>query len=1277
MDKFKRGFAGLLAIFLACGTVKQLDVYAQAIINECNYNDGKAVVTVLQPEGYPASDLIAETGDEHEKALRVRKQVDSKGEPTDEVLRWYGLPALEGDYSSLSFEIMPLRDDLEMSVSIISKNDEGGDGRSILLSFNKNGKIGCGEGWTIVDASSANKIGTYKKGEWLKFRVIFDKIDQKMTVFLNDEKVKEITVDTLANFKDFHQIDYVRFYNLKSVGNAGTELCYLDNVKWITGAKKGEMSAAVKSFDEKNKEITVAFTENPVSFDFASETELLCCNESAEQTSVSLTAKLCGVDYVVFGYEEQLSPACEYAVVFPSGVSGEDGGVLSQRYLYYTTEAEAESTLVQECDYDDGKVTVTALIPSGYEDRLLADTNDDHIKAFRLLKELNSADEARKWHNLVIPSSNMLSLSFDVMPKRNDLNTSVSLVGGSDAKQTEPVTVTFLSNGKIMCGNSWTLLSESSGDLIGTYQSGTWINFKFVHDKQSGTMKVYLNGDLAKTFTKSELSEKKFENIGFVRFFVSKSMGNTGNELLWLDNIKTESIEKSVSVDKVRFCGIEQNEAGPFDTVSRRLESISLSFSDKVDESTLNEENITLEYNGNEVGVSVEPSNGNYCLVVPETLPPKGAEIRIKTKNIKDINKKAVKNFSSYAVADLLSDEFTIYSPSLLDEDGKTAGLSSDGTLTLKTAIINTLSETKKVFISLSRLEDGAMSGLSYEIVTVNPNEMYVVDFGKNEMSIDTANADSVVCGFSDAVSGLPLCSPVRLDFSDNGEKTEFVFEDQEDALKGGALVNAEVFASGKTVSDLSSASDYKEVLVYKNQINADKDGNLSISFNIEDNSSGMYTLRMYGSRYSFEKTFLYTNPTKAQEVFDSKLKQPLSQGETDAVGTVLLENRYDLFADDRYLSDETKEKAAALLVKYAEENGTSAIDLDTLKKIVNKAIAVSAFENGDITDIIKEAEIFDLENSDIKELYKKSFVDEDTVADITERLSGKTYSSFGDFDKSLNDAFILAVVKNSSEPNSVKTVLNKFGIYGKTAKHYDYVAETDYETVEDLKNAISSYNPPGGGSSGGGGGGGNSIIKIEPEQKTEIDDENKTEEITETMVFGDLYGFEWAKEAILSLAEKNIVNGKEAGRFCPNDKITREEFTKILVNALGLKGGDDFESFIDVDNQMWYAPYIQKASNAKIVSGISEGVFGVGQNITRQGMAVMIYRAISDKGYFGGAESKIFADDASISDYAREAVYALYDAGILSGTDSNCFCPLSDATRAEAAKMIFGIIGG
>jgi roadblock/LC7 domain-containing protein len=96
------------------------------------------------------------------------------------------------------------------------------------------------------------------------------------------------------------------------------------------------------------------------------------------------------------------------------------------------------------------------------------------------------------------------------------------------------------------------------------------------------------------------------------------------------------------------------------------------------------------------------------------------------------------------------------------------------------------------------------------------------------------------------------------------------------------------------------------------------------------------------------------------------------------------------------------------------------------------------------------------------------------------------------------------------------------------------------------------------------------------------------------------------------------------------------------------------------------------------VTRGIGNNLFGYGQQITRQDMAVMIYKVLAANGGLEGIEADgfTFTDDASIADYAREAVYAMRAKGIINGNPDGTFCPNDSATRAQAAKMLCAAMG-
>ena len=196
------------------------------------------------------------------------------------------------------------------------------------------------------------------------------------------------------------------------------------------------------------------------------------------------------------------------------------------------------------------------------------------------------------------------------------------------------------------------------------------------------------------------------------------------------------------------------------------------------------------------------------------------------------------------------------------------------------------------------------------------------------------------------------------------------------------------------------------------------------------------------------------------------------------------------------------------------------------------------------------------------------------------------------------------------------------------------------------------------------------------------IDKEITTEDLNlnpspviQTTAFSDLGGYEWANEAIAYMKVQGIINGVGNDLFAPGTSVKREEFAKMIVLAFDIKADAQKVDFDDVQKNSWYAPYVAAASDKGIIKGMSNSLFGVGDNITREDMAVMCYRAIQSEGIeIATKRSKPNFSD-SISDYAVDAVNELYRAEIINGTGEGRFGAKAGATRAEAAKLLYEIL--
>lgn len=174
---------------------------------------------------------------------------------------------------------------------------------------------------------------------------------------------------------------------------------------------------------------------------------------------------------------------------------------------------------------------------------------------------------------------------------------------------------------------------------------------------------------------------------------------------------------------------------------------------------------------------------------------------------------------------------------------------------------------------------------------------------------------------------------------------------------------------------------------------------------------------------------------------------------------------------------------------------------------------------------------------------------------------------------------------------------------------------------------------------------------------------------------FDDLQSSHWAYNAVMSLVQKKIMEGTSDSTFDPNANTTREQFVKIIVGTLNTELSDAELSFKDADPSAWYYRYLCTAVKQGLINGLTEDSFGIGNSISRQDAATILYRARESFNLSEKTENSAFADDEQISDYAKEAVYFLKNCGVLSGNDNNEFMPTKSLSRAEAAMLFYNVL--
>jgi len=103
---------------------------------------------------------------------------------------------------------------------------------------------------------------------------------------------------------------------------------------------------------------------------------------------------------------------------------------------------------------------------------------------------------------------------------------------------------------------------------------------------------------------------------------------------------------------------------------------------------------------------------------------------------------------------------------------------------------------------------------------------------------------------------------------------------------------------------------------------------------------------------------------------------------------------------------------------------------------------------------------------------------------------------------------------------------------------------------------------------------------------------------------------------AIKQLAGLGLLNGYPDGTFRPENPITRAEFAKVMVYALGLKDAAEMLAgvpvpFTDVEANHWAVGFISIATSQEIVKGYPDGTFGPQNNVTYAEVITMLLRAL------------------------------------------------------------------
>lgn len=439
---------------------------------------------------------------------------------------------------------------------------------------------------------------------------------------------------------------------------------------------------------------------------------------------------------------------------------------------------------------------------------------------------------------------------------------------------------------------------------------------------------------------------------------------------------------------------------------------------------------------------------------------------------------------------------------------------------------------------------------------------------------------------------------------------------------------------------DAVAVADPNETFIHIDQVKTGADGAFTYSYTLPASaSSGKYTLRLfgYGDADIMVKSFEFTNLTNRATAV-TNMQGATKEGVKGVLDTYIVD--LDIDAADKY----EKFNDAEQMYVAGELHSNMSDSYDSIMPVINEGI--------------KKVELLNTIQTDTRTNAKKVLDDNLTLLGITDTDALSIYG---------NATYTEHVIVSLT--NAVKNTEDKIITPDMLPQIFIDVCDAVKESVDEA-NKNNNKNPgkpdknkdrDSGFAFGGG-----SMVANDPPIPA-----NSQEK------FADMGGYEWAKNAVYKLTEKGIINGKSDQSFCPADRITREEFAKLVYVAFNIDPADGNVEFEDADKDSWYYDYVAALAQKGIVNGVSDTRFGVGTPISRQDMATMLYRTVEKEKY----DIPVVKDEATImdmdnaSEYAKDAIIMLNRCNAINGNEQQMFNPQNYTTRAEAAQMLYNML--
>ncbi len=171
------------------------------------------------------------------------------------------------------------------------------------------------------------------------------------------------------------------------------------------------------------------------------------------------------------------------------------------------------------------------------------------------------------------------------------------------------------------------------------------------------------------------------------------------------------------------------------------------------------------------------------------------------------------------------------------------------------------------------------------------------------------------------------------------------------------------------------------------------------------------------------------------------------------------------------------------------------------------------------------------------------------------------------------------------------------------------------------------------------------------------------------SIIFKDVPTGHWSYKAILDLTSKNIVSGYGNGIFGFGDDVTREQVARLMYLQLKPESKENYNNpYNDInDHSTNFKKEILALTKMGIFAGDEKGNFRPKASLTREEMAQVLTNA-----YKLVAKSEHTFVDVDRKSWSNKAISAVQSNKIAAGTGDNMFSPKMNVTREQYVQFLY-----